>query len=88
MNTDVLFWLPGLAVPLWARFYDLADNSIVLANRDGKRVATYDQIARERRTGYDWYGDWPARLLAEELAAWRARVAADKIAQARTLGLN
>ena len=63
------------APPLWARFYDLADNSVVLANRDGKRVAAYDQIARERRTGYDWYGDWPAPLLATELPAWRARVA-------------
>jgi PelA/Pel-15E family pectate lyase len=62
------------AQPLWARFYDLADNSVVLANRDGKRVATYDQIARERRTGYDWYGTWPAKLLAEDLPAWRARV--------------
>jgi len=64
--------------PLWARFYDLADNSVVLANRDGKRVAAYDQIARERRTGYDWYGDWPAKLLSTELPAWRARVASIK----------
>jgi PelA/Pel-15E family pectate lyase len=67
------------APPLWARFYDLANNSVVLANRDGKRVATYDQIARERRTGYDWYGDWPTKLLSEELAAWRARVAQNDV---------
>jgi PelA/Pel-15E family pectate lyase len=66
------------APPLWARFYDLADNSVVLANRDGKRVAGYDQIARERRTGYDWYGDWPASLLSTELPAWRGRVAAGR----------
>jgi PelA/Pel-15E family pectate lyase len=65
---------PG-APPLWARFYDLADNSVVLANRDGKRVARYGDIARERRTGYSWYGDWPARLLADEVPAWRARLA-------------
>ncbi len=61
------------APPLWARFYDLGDNTVVLANRDGKRVAAYDQIARERRTGYDWYGTWPAKLLAQDLPAWRAR---------------
>lgn len=59
------------APPLWARFYDLDDNSVVLANRDGNRVASYAEIARERRTGYSWYGDWPARLLGEEYPAWK-----------------
>ncbi len=73
-TTDRRLVADPAAPPLWARFYDLADNSIVLANRDGQRVATYDQIARERRTGYDWYGTWPARLLAEELPAWRRTV--------------
>ena len=74
-TTDRRLVADPAAPPIWGRFYDLADNSVVLANRDGKRVAAYDQIARERRTGYDWYGDWPARLLAMELPAWRARVA-------------
>jgi PelA/Pel-15E family pectate lyase len=74
-TTDRRLVADPAAPSLWARFYDLADNSVVLANRDGKRVTTYDQIARERRTGYDWYGDWPARLLSAELPAWRARVA-------------
>ncbi|WP_407353699.1 pectate lyase [Luteimonas sp. R10] len=40
---------------LWARFYDLADNSVVLATREGERVARYADIPRERRTGYQWY---------------------------------
>ena len=73
-TTDRRLVADPAAPPLWARFYDLADNSVVLANRDGKRVAAYDQIARERRTGYDWYGEWPARLLSAEVPAWRARV--------------
>ncbi len=59
--------------PLWGRFYDLTDNSVVLANRDGRRVRGYGDIARERRTGYAWYGDWPARLIAEEYPAWAAK---------------
>lgn len=62
---------PG-APPLWARFYDLADNRVILANRDGTRVASYDQIHPERRSGYSWYGDWPAALLADH-PAWKAR---------------
>ena len=62
------------APPLWARFYDLADNSVILANRDGTRVATYAEIHPERRTGYSWYGEWPANLLARYYPAWRQRV--------------
>lgn len=62
------------APPLWARFYDLRDNSVVLANRDGVRVARYADVHPERRSGYSWYGDWPTRLLAEDYPAWRGRV--------------
>lgn len=64
---------PG-APPLWARFYDLEDNSVVLANRDGIRVERYDQIDPERRTGYSWYGTWPAKLVAKEYPRWHCRV--------------
>ncbi len=61
------------APPLWGRFYDLTDNTVVLANRDGRRVQAYGDVARERRTGYAWYGDWPAKLLTEEYPAWKAK---------------
>ena len=62
------------AGPLWGRFYDVKDNSIVLANRDGIRVQEYSQIHHERRTGYAWYGTWPAKLLNEEYPAWKKRM--------------
>lgn len=58
---------------LWARFHDLADDTVVLADRDGRRLARYEDVARERRTGYAWYGDWPRALLAREHPAWQAR---------------
>lgn len=61
------------AAPLWARFYDLQDNSIVLANRDGMRVKNYSEIHPERRSGYAWFGTWPAALLGKEYPEWRAR---------------
>lgn len=63
------------APPLWARFHDLNDNSPVLANRDSTRVYRYEDIAHERRTGYAWFGTWPARLLAEDYPAWKKRLA-------------
>lgn len=61
------------AAPLWARFYDLQDNSVVLANRDSVRVKQLSEIHPERRSGYAWYGTWPAALLNDEYPAWRAR---------------
>jgi PelA/Pel-15E family pectate lyase len=61
------------APPLWARFYDLEDNSIVLANRDSVRVKDFSEIHPERRSGYAWFGTWPAALLTNEYPAWRVR---------------
>jgi PelA/Pel-15E family pectate lyase len=60
------------APPLWARFYDLEDNGIVLANRDSVRVKELSQVHPERRSGYAWFGTWPATLLDDEYPAWRA----------------
>jgi PelA/Pel-15E family pectate lyase len=64
------------APPLWARFYDLEDNSVVLANRDSVRVKDFSQVHPERRSGYAWFGTWPASLLNEEYPGWRARAGA------------
>lgn len=65
------------APPLWARFYDLTDNSVVLATREGVRVPTYSDITRERRTGYEWYGTWPQKFLDKDYPKWRKRVNGD-----------
>jgi PelA/Pel-15E family pectate lyase len=62
------------APPLWARFYDLQDNSVVLANRDSVRVEKYQDVSQERRTGYHWFGTWGQTLVETDHAAWRCRV--------------
>ncbi|MEC9263437.1 MAG: pectate lyase [Pseudomonadota bacterium] len=64
------------SAPIWARFYDLATQQPLLANRQGQRVDSLAQISRERRTGYDWYGRWPAPLLTDEYKAWQQKHAA------------
>lgn len=58
---------------LWARFYELGTNRPVFTGRD--KVIRYDfnEIERERRTGYGYLGDWPANLLAKEYPRWRAK---------------
>ena len=62
------------AEPLWARFYDLRTNRPIFTSRDAVIHDRYDQIERERRTGYAFIGTWPAQLLAREYPRWRQRV--------------
>jgi len=62
------------APPIWARFYDLKTQKPVFANREKQIFRRYQDLMRERRTGYDWYGYWPARLLQQEYPAWREKI--------------
>jgi PelA/Pel-15E family pectate lyase len=57
----------------WARFYEIGTNRPIFAGRDG--VVKYDlgQIEEERRTGYAWYVDWPAKLLSQDYPAWQKK---------------
>jgi PelA/Pel-15E family pectate lyase len=61
------------APPLWARFYELDTNRPFMANRDGVKVYSLDQVERERRTGYRWYGEFAKRLLEQDYPAWQRR---------------
>lgn len=58
---------------LWARFYELGTNRPIYIGRD--RIVRYDynEIERERRTGYTYLGTWPARLLEKDYPLWRAK---------------
>ncbi len=62
------------APALWARFYELNTNQPFLANRDGSKVYTLADIKLERRTGYNWYGNWPQELIDKEYVLWRQRL--------------
>jgi PelA/Pel-15E family pectate lyase len=61
------------APPIWARFYEIDTNRPFMANRDGIKVYTLAEVARERRTGYSWYGYYPKDLLEKDYPAWRAK---------------
>ncbi|WP_289769660.1 pectate lyase [uncultured Duncaniella sp.] len=52
---------PG-AGPVWARFYDLVYAEPYVCDRDGIPRRHLDQIGYERRNGYSWYNNGPARL--------------------------
>jgi PelA/Pel-15E family pectate lyase len=51
------------ASPIWARFYDLETSQPFFCDRDGIRKKTLAEIGYERRNGYSWYSDKPAKIL-------------------------
>lgn len=55
---------------LWARFYELGTNRPFFCGRDGVKKYALAEIENERRTGYAWYGTWPAKLLESEYPKW------------------
>jgi len=61
------------APPLWARFYEIGTNKPIFAGRDGVKKDRLADIEYERRNGYAWLGDWPARLLTTEYPEWKGR---------------
>ncbi len=59
------------AAPLWARFYELGTNRPIFLGRDSVVRYVFSEVEAERRGGYNYYGTWPATLLAEEYPRWR-----------------
>jgi len=62
------------AGPIWARFYELKTNRPIFIGRDSQIKYDVSEIEDERRTGYSWYVDEPAKLLAREYPAWKKKV--------------
>lgn len=51
------------AAPIWARYYEVEDNTPFMSTREGQKVWKLEDVNAERRTGYDWYGYWPVDVL-------------------------
>ena len=61
------------ATPVWARFYDLDTHKPYFCGRDGVKKMMLAEIENERRVGYGYYGDWPAKLLNQAFPKWQAK---------------
>lgn len=61
------------ARPIWARFYEVDDNTPFMCTRAGQKVWKLADVNAERRTGYAWYGYWPETVL-KRYDGWLARV--------------
>jgi len=62
------------APPLWTRFYELGTDRPLYMDRDARPVYSYAEIDYERRSGYDYHGEWASGLLAKEYPAWREKL--------------
>ena len=69
-NKDRIVVKDPSAPPIWTRYYTLNTNIPFFANRDGKAVYKFSDVARERRTGYGWFGYWPQHLISVEYPDW------------------
>jgi len=63
------------AGPIWARFYEIGSNRPVFVGRDSVVKYSVAEIEHERRVGYAWYVEEPAKLLKDEYPKWRDRMA-------------
>jgi len=61
------------AKPIWARYYEISDNTPFMCTRSGEKVWKLEDVNAERRTGYAWYGYWPESVL-DDYDAWKASV--------------
>ena len=81
---DQVVTTDAAAPPLWARFYELGTNGELGTNRpifcgrDSVVKYSLAEIEYERRNGYRWYVDRPAKLLDAEYPEWARRQAARK----------
>jgi PelA/Pel-15E family pectate lyase len=60
---------PG-AGPIWSRYYSLTTGKPIFGDRDKTIHDDVMELSLERRNGYGWYGDGPAKALAE-YAEWK-----------------
>jgi len=61
------------APPIWTRFYDLRTEKPIFCTRKRKVTDKYTDLSRERRTGYSWYGYYPAKLLRDDYPEWQRK---------------
>jgi PelA/Pel-15E family pectate lyase len=72
-GTDRVVVPDPAAPPLWARFYELGTNRPIFCGRDSVVKYSLAEIEYERRNGYRWYVDSPAKLLQYEYPKWVAK---------------
>ena len=55
--------------PLWARYYQIGTDRPIFGDRDKSIHDDVNEISKERRIGYRWYGDM-AKAALQQYAVW------------------
>jgi PelA/Pel-15E family pectate lyase len=55
--------------PIWARYYEIGTDRPIFGDRDKSIHDDVNEISKERRMGYRWFGDGPKRAL-DRYARW------------------
>jgi PelA/Pel-15E family pectate lyase len=55
--------------PIWARFYEIGTDRPIFGDRDKSIHDRVEELSRERRMGYNWYGSGPQEAL-DRYAQW------------------
>lgn len=58
--------------PIWARYYEVGTNRPLFGDRDKTIHDSVDEISKERRAGYSWFGDAGKRVL-QHYEKWKAK---------------
>jgi PelA/Pel-15E family pectate lyase len=69
-GSDTIVIADPVAPPRWARFYELGTNRPIFCGRDSVVKYSMAEIEYERRNGYRWYVDRPAKLLDSDYPEW------------------
>jgi PelA/Pel-15E family pectate lyase len=69
-GSDNIVIADPVAPSLWARFYELGTNRPIFCGRDSVVKYSMAEIEYERRNGYRWYVDRPAKLLDIDYPEW------------------
>jgi PelA/Pel-15E family pectate lyase len=73
-GTKLRFLIPDLeAPPLWARFYELGTNRPIYPDRGSKIYHSFEEVSKERQSGYDYHGYWAKSLIEHSYPLWRAK---------------
>ena len=71
---DTVVIADASAPPVWARFYEIGTNRPIFSGRDSVLKYSLAEIEYERRNGYRWYVDRPAKLLSEDYPKWKTKI--------------
>ena len=55
--------------PIWARYYQIGTDRSIFGDRDQTIHDDVNELSKERRNGYSWFGERPKRSL-EQYVRW------------------